>query len=80
MSWALRPTDRRLREVRLGGDRSADAGQDGTGRPETRPRARAVPIGLVAVLSAVSLLTLPAADGITGKWAVDRGQVGGQRP
>jgi hypothetical protein len=44
-------------------------------RPGTRPRAWAVSIGLVAVLSAVSLLTLPVAEDITGEWAVERGWV-----
>ncbi|MGN9795917.1 DoxX family protein [Streptomyces sp. OZ13] len=79
-SWALRPADRRLQETRLRRDRSADAGRDSTGRPETRPRAWAVSIGIVVVLSAVSLLTLPAAEDLTGEWAVERGWVGGQRP
>ncbi|OKJ92536.1 hypothetical protein AMK26_34720 [Streptomyces sp. CB03234] len=79
-SWALRPADRRLQEIRLRRDRSADAGRGRAGRPETRPRAWAVSIGLVVVLSAVSLLTLPAAEDITGEWAVERGWAGGHRP
>ncbi|MEU4765071.1 hypothetical protein AB0H12_17610 [Actinosynnema sp. NPDC023794] len=44
-------------------------------RPVTGPRAWAVSIGLVVVLSAVSLLTLPAAEAITDEWAVERGWV-----
>ncbi|MFG3510604.1 DoxX family protein [Streptomyces sp. NPDC047821] len=43
-------------------------------------RAWAVAIGLVVVMSAVSLLTLPAAADITGGWAVERGWVEEQRP
>ena len=80
VSWTLRPADRRLQATRLRRDRSADAGQDSTGRPETRPRAWAVSTGLVVVLSAVSLLTLPAAEDITDEWAVERGWVDEQRP
>lgn len=76
-SWALRPADRRLLETRL---RPADASQDRTVRLETRPRAWAVSIGLVVVLSAVSLITLPVAEDITGEWAVERGWVDEQRP
>ncbi|MGW1887234.1 DoxX family protein [Streptomyces sp. NPDC001970] len=79
-SWALRPADHRLLETRLRRDRPADVGQDRTGRPETRPSAWAVSIGLVVVLSAVSLLALPAAEDITGEWAVERGWVDEQRP
>lgn len=79
-SWALRPADRRLPETRLRRDRPADAGQDRAGQPGTRPHAWAVSIGLVVVLSAVSLLTLPAAEDITGEWAVERGWVDEQRP
>lgn len=71
-SWVLRPADRRLPQTRL---RPADAVQDHAGRPGTRSRAWAVSIGLVVVLSAVSLLTLPAADELTGDWAVERGWV-----
>ncbi|MFF8605490.1 DoxX family protein [Streptomyces sp. NPDC015346] len=79
-SWALRPADRRLQRIRLRRDRSTDADQGRTGRPETRPRAWAVSIGLIVALSAVSLLTLPAAEDITGEWAVERGWVDEQRP
>lgn len=49
-------------------------------RPGTRPRAWAVSAGFVVVLSAVSLLTLPAAEDLTGEWAVERGWVDDQRP
>lgn len=73
-SWALRPADRRLR------DRPADIGTVGADRPEPGPRAWAVSIGLVVALSAVSLLTLPAAEDFTREWAVDRGWVQEQRP
>ncbi|WP_157620831.1 sigma-70 family RNA polymerase sigma factor [Saccharothrix sp. NRRL B-16348] len=69
-SWVLRPADRRLPQTRL---RPADAVQDHAGRSGTRSRAWAVSIGLVVALSAVSLLTLPAADEFTGDWAVERG-------
>ncbi len=51
---------------------------DRAGRPEIRPRAWAVSIGLIVVLSAVSLLTLPAAENITREWAVERGWVNEQ--
>jgi hypothetical protein len=79
-SWALRPDDRRLLETRLRRAQPADDGQDRAGRPETRPRDWAVSIGLVAVLSAVSLLTLPAAEDFTREWAVERGWVDEQQP
>jgi DoxX-like family len=45
VSWALRPTDRRLPKAGL--------------EPETRPLAWAVPIGLLLLLLVVSYLTLP---------------------
>jgi hypothetical protein len=79
-SWALRPADRRLLETRLRRHRPADAGQDRADRPETRPRAWAVSIGLVVALSAVSLLTLPAVEDVTREWPVERGWVDEQRP
>ncbi|MEV4185708.1 DoxX family protein [Streptosporangium canum] len=74
-SWALRPADRRLPETRLRWERRADDEQDGAGPPETRPRAWAVPIGLLVVLYAVSFLTLPAAEAMTHKWAVENGWI-----
>ncbi|MEU0483757.1 DoxX family protein [Streptosporangium sp. NPDC006013] len=74
-SWALRPADRRLPETRLRRDRPASAGQNGAGPPETRPRAWAVPIGLLVVLYAVSFLTLPAAEVMTHGWAVENGWI-----
>ena len=49
-------------------------------RPETGPRAWAVSIGLVVVLSAVSLLTLPAVEDVTREWPAERGWVAEQRP
>jgi hypothetical protein len=61
-SWVLRPADRRLPATRLRRDRAADAGEDGAGPPEIRPRAWALPIGLLAVLYAISFLSLPAAE------------------
>ncbi|MEV0381683.1 hypothetical protein [Nonomuraea sp. NPDC050643] len=61
-SWALRPADRRLPKARLG-------------PPETRPRAWAVPVGLLAVLYALSFLTLPAAEAMTHEWAVELGWI-----
>lgn len=73
VSWVLRPTDRRLPGTRLRRDRSADAGQ--AGPPETRPRAWAVPIGLLVVLYAVSFLTLPAVEDAMHKQAVELGWV-----
>ncbi|WP_410579905.1 DoxX family protein [Amycolatopsis sp. lyj-108] len=76
-SWVLRPADRRLPETRLRRSRPADAGQDKVGRAGNRPRAWAVSIGLVVVLSAVSLLTLPAAEDVTREWIVERGWVAG---
>lgn len=71
-SWVLRPADRRLPQTRL---RSADTGQDGAGRPDIRPRAWAVPIGLLAVLYAVSFLTLPAVEDFMHEHAVELGWI-----
>jgi len=48
LSWALRPADRRLPSAELA--------------PETRPRAWAVPIGILLLLFVVSYLTLPAVN------------------
>ncbi|MEU3604581.1 DoxX family protein [Streptomyces sp. NPDC035033] len=79
-SWALRPAGRRLPETRLRPDRSDDAGRDGTDRPEARPREWAGSIGLLAVLAAVSLATLPVAEDVTREWPAERGWVGGERP
>ena len=81
-SWVLRPPDRRLPETRLRRDRPADAGQDGAGPPETRPRAWetrprawAVPIGLLVVLYAVSFLSLPAVEEPLHERAVELGWI-----
>jgi hypothetical protein len=74
-SWVLRPADRRLPETRLRQDRPADAGPDGAGPPETRPRAWAVPIGLLVVLYAFSFLTLPAVEKAFHKRAVKLGWI-----
>lgn len=76
-SWALRPDDRRLPGTRLRRERRTDAGQDEAGSPEARPRAWAVPIGLLVVLYAVSFLTLPAAEAMTYGWAVELGWIDG---
>ncbi|WP_202797106.1 DoxX family protein [Kribbella flavida] len=66
-SWSLRPSDRHLPASWL--SRTTDAG-----RPSSdRPHAWALAIGLVTVLYAVSILTLPAAEDITREWAVQRG-------
>lgn len=74
-SWVLRPADRRLPQTRLRRDRSADTGQDGAGRPDARPRAWAVPIGLLVVLYAVSFLTLPAVENFMHEHAVELGWI-----
>jgi hypothetical protein len=81
-SWVLRPPDRRLPETRLRRDRLADAGQDGAGPPETRPRAWetrprawAVPIVLLVVLYAVSFLSLPAIEEPLHERAVELGWI-----
>jgi hypothetical protein len=74
-SWVLRPPDRRLPETRLRRDRPADAGQDGAGPPETRPRAWAVPIVLLIVLYAVSFLSLPAIEEPLHERAVELGWI-----
>jgi DoxX-like family len=81
-SWVLRPPDRRLPETRLRRDRPADAGQDGAGPPETRPRAWetrprawAVPIVLLVVLYAVSFLSLPAIEEPLHERAVELGWI-----
>ncbi|MCT2581784.1 DoxX family protein [Actinophytocola gossypii] len=72
VSWALRPAERRLPDTRL---RQGRSDRDETQRRAVRPRAWAVSIGLVVVLSAFSLLTLPAAEELTSEWAVERGWV-----
>ncbi|MBF6439944.1 DoxX family protein [Nocardia cyriacigeorgica] len=64
-SWALRPADRRA------------AGPDPAHRPRTREWVAS--IGLVAALSAISLLTLPVTADITSDWAVERGWVDEQQ-
>jgi hypothetical protein len=81
-SWALRPPDRRLPETRLRRDRPADAGQDGAGPPETRPRtwetrprAWAAPIGLLVVRYGVSFLSLPAVEDAFHDRAVELGWI-----
>jgi hypothetical protein len=74
-SWALRPADRRFPTTRLRRYRPADDGQDWAGPSVTRPRAWAVPIGLLVILYAVSFLTLPAAEAMTHGWAVDLGWI-----
>jgi hypothetical protein len=78
-SWVLRPVDRRLPETRVGQDRP---GQDGAGSPEIRsrawhprPRAWAVPIGLLVVLYVFSFLTLPAVEKALHKRAVELGWI-----
>jgi hypothetical protein len=74
-SWVLRPADRRLPVTRLRRLRPADAGRNGAGSPETRPRAWVIPIGLLVILYAVSILTLPAAEAMTHEWAVENGWI-----
>jgi hypothetical protein len=71
-SWALRPADRRLPGTR---SRPADAGQDRADPPGTRPRAWAVSLGLLAVLYAVSFLTLPVVEDVTHEQAVEFGWI-----
>ncbi len=82
-SWVLRPADRRLPETRLRRDHPAEAGQDGSTPSETRPRAWerrprawAVPIGLLVVLYGVSYLTLPVVEDAMHKQAVELGWIG----
>ncbi|WP_330438206.1 DoxX family protein [Micromonospora sp. NBC_00821] len=81
-SWVLRPADRRLPETRLRRARPADAGPGGFGpleiRPRSwasRPRAWIVPIGLIAVLYAVSFLTLPVMEDVMREQAVELGWI-----
>ncbi|WP_329101405.1 DoxX family protein [Micromonospora sp. NBC_01699] len=81
-SWVLRSADRRLPETRLRRARPADAGPDGVGpleiRPRawaTRPRAWIVPIGLIVVLYAVSFLTLPVMEDVMREQAVELGWI-----
>jgi hypothetical protein len=62
VSWALSPAGRRLPNSGL--------------RPETRPLAWAVPIGILLLLFAVSYLTLPAVNAAFNKRASDLGWVG----
>ena len=75
-SWVLRPADRRLPGTWLRPDHPADAGQDGVGRPQTRARAWAIPIGILVVLYAVSFLTLPAVEDVMHEQAVELGWIG----
>jgi len=63
VSWALRPADRRLLDTGLG--------------PETRPRAWAVPIGILLLLSIVSYLMLPWVNAAMHKRALDLGWIAG---
>lgn len=71
-SWALRPADRRLRRAR-----PADTGPDRTGPAAAAPlRAWAVPIGLLAVLCAGSVLTLSTVEGVMREKAVELGWIG----
>ena len=65
-SWALRPADRRLR---------ADRPEISSRAWETRPRAWAVPIGLLVVLYVVSLLTLPWIEVAMHERAVELGWI-----
>lgn len=79
-SWALRPADRRTGAPGLRRDRWADTARARAARPATRPRAWAASIGLLVAVSAVSLLTLPAAEDMTAQWPAERGWVDEQRP
>jgi hypothetical protein len=65
-SWALRPADRRLRAGPPDTDPRAW---------ETRPRAWAVPIGLLVVLYVVSFLTLPWIEAALHERAVGLGWI-----
>lgn len=60
-SWALRPADRRLPNSGL--------------PPETRPLARAVPIGILLLLYAVFFLTLPPVEAAMHERAVGLGWI-----
>lgn len=81
-SWVLRPADRRLPQTRLRRHRLADAGEGGARSPEIRshaweirPRAWIVPIVLLVVLYAVSLLTLPVMEDVMREQAVELGWI-----
>jgi hypothetical protein len=65
-SWALRPADRRLR---AGSPETAHRARD------TRPRAWAVPIGLLVILYVVSFLTLPWIEATFHERAVELGWI-----
>ena len=60
-SWALRPADRRLPNSGL--------------PPETRPLARAVPIGILLLLYIVFFLTLPPVEAAMHERAVELGWI-----
>jgi hypothetical protein len=60
-SWALRPTDRRLSDAGLA--------------TETRPRAWAIPIGVLLVLFVVSYVTLPWVNVALRERAVELGWI-----
>jgi hypothetical protein len=75
VSWVLRPADRRLPATRSRRDRAADAGRDGAGPPGTRSRAWVVSIGLLVVLYAGSILTLPVVDDAMRERAVELGWI-----
>ncbi|WP_067834641.1 DoxX family protein [Nocardia lijiangensis] len=74
-SWMLRPADRRLPRMRLRRDHTAEAGQDGAGLPGASLRGWAVAIGLLAVLYAVSFLTLPVVEDVMHENAVQLGWI-----
>jgi hypothetical protein len=65
-SWALRPTDRRLRPP-----------DQGRGGVEIRPRAWVIPVALLAVLYVVSFLTLPVVEYVMHERAVELGWIDG---
>jgi hypothetical protein len=66
-SWALRPADRRLRP--------SGAGRRRDDASETRPRAWAIPMAVLAVLFIVSFATLPVAEQAMHERAVELGWI-----
>lgn len=71
-SWALRPADRRMPA-----GRSVQGDEPRARAWEIRPRAWAVPLAVLVVLYAVSIITLPVFDDMTRQWAIDYGWITG---
>lgn len=72
-SWMLRPADRRLPQTWLRG--TADGSRTDATRPETSRRGWAIALGVLVVLYAASVLTLPVVDEVMHDNAVRLGWI-----